>query len=85
MQVNRRTIRQMKLRMKAYFPGEYALVVTERLRQQGFKVTIQQVYNFFNNVPVSKREEILNTTIIILREVRERQRQIDEILKEELA
>ena len=82
MQVSKRTIRQMKVQMKAYFPGEYALVVAEKLRQQGIPVTIQQIYNFFNNIPVKKRREILTAAMDVLIDAKERNRQLEELLGE---
>lgn len=82
MQVSKRTIRQLKLQMKAYFPGEYALVVVEKLHQQGIPTTIQQVYNFFNNIPVKKRKEILEASMAVLTDAKERNRQLDELLSE---
>lgn len=74
----------MKLQMKAYFPGEYALVVAEKLRQMGIPVTIQQIYNFFNNVPVKKRREILAAALEVLTDAKERNRQLEELLSENI-
>ncbi len=82
MQVSKRTIRQLKLQMKAYFPGEYASVVVDKLQEKRITVTLQQVYNFFNNISVSKRNEILNAALDILADAKERNRQLDELLSE---
>ena len=68
MQVRKRTIRQMKVRMKVYFPRGYALVVAKKLRQKSTSVTIQQVYNFFNNIPVKHKTEIFSAAIEILKD-----------------
>lgn len=84
MQASKRTIRQMKVRMKAYFPGEYALVVAEKLRQQGIPTSTQQIYNFFNNIPVKLRTEIYQAAQQLLNEAKERDTQVAEILKEAL-
>ncbi len=82
MQTNKRTIRQMREQLKAFFPGEYALVVAEKLRQTGLQIPRRQVYKFFNNLPVSKRQEIYTAAIQVLLEERERNEQIEAILKE---
>ena len=59
-----------------------ALVVAEKLRQQGIPVTIQQIYNFFNNIPVKKRREILAAAMDVLADAKERNRQLEELLSE---
>ncbi len=64
----------MKVQMKAYFPGRYALVVAEKMHEQGIPVTIKQIYNFFNNVPVKKRTEILSAATLVLTEAKKRRK-----------
>jgi type II secretory pathway predicted ATPase ExeA len=84
MQVSKRVVRQLKVQMKASFPGEYALVVVEKLRQQGILVSTQQVYNFFNNVSVNKQPEIKQAAEQLIKEAKERDTQVAAILKEAL-
>jgi hypothetical protein len=84
MQVSKRTIRQLKVQMKASFPGEYALVVIEKLRQKGILVSSHQVYNFFNNISVNKQLEIKQAAEQLLKEAKERDTQVAAILKEAL-
>lgn len=82
MQVKNRTIRQMKVQLKQYFPREYALVMAEKLRQKGVSPSIQQIYNFFNNIPVKNRTEIFHAATELIKEEQERRTQVAEIRKE---
>ena len=66
MQIKNLTLPEIKALMKAEYPREYALIIVQYLRQQGIRVSKQQVYNFFNNFKVTKGEEIINTAAIII-------------------
>ena len=79
MQIEKSTIEKVKARLKEYYRGEYALKIVSRLRVKHISVTRQQVYNFFNHIPVTHRVEIYNTAQDMLYEAREQAGKVEEM------
>jgi hypothetical protein len=68
MQITEEKKRLIKGRLKEKHRGQYALLVVFKLRKQGITTTLQQVYNFFNGINASNRDEIINAALELLNE-----------------
>lgn len=84
MQIEKSTTERIKGKLKKAYPGEYAIKLVEKLRLKGVSVSRQQVYNFFNNIPVSRKAEIINASVELLQEAKEAAQNINRLVAENL-
>lgn len=73
MQVQKDKVLEIKGQLKQYYPRSYALAIAEKLCSKGFRVSVNQIYNFFNKPDVSKSKHILKAATELVKEAKDNQ------------
>ena len=84
MQIHLTHIKKMKDILKREFPNEYAIKIVEKLCEKGITLSRQQVYNFFNDISVSHRNDIINASIELIQEARIEREKMEQWINDNL-